>query len=98
MKRLKNIEPKVLAALVNNPKARKDDFILILEVYKYYVDAAIPLKEALINHKELGLPSFASIIRIRRVLQQNDPSLTDPATVEQRAEAEADFVDYVREG
>ena len=98
MKRLKNIEPKVEAALRNNPKARKDDFILILDVYKNYVDAAIPLKEALINHKEYGLPSFASIIRIRRQLQCTDPSLCDAETVEQRAEAEADYVDYAREG
>jgi len=98
MKRLKSIEPKVETALRNNPKARKDDFILILDVYKNYGVAAMPLNEVLINHKEYNLPSFASIIRIRRQLQCADPSLCDADTVEKRAEAEADYVDYAREG
>ena len=99
MSRLRTIEPKVKEALINNPRARKDDFILILEVYKLYdtINSDTKLYTALINHKQLGLPSFASIIRIRRKLQQDDPSLCDAATVEERAEAEADYVDYVRD-
>lgn len=96
MSRLKTIEPKVKAALINNPKARKDDFILILEVYKCYVSTNASLKEVLIKHKELGLPSFASILRIRRKLQESNPTLCDVAAVEERAEAEADYVDYAR--
>lgn len=98
MKKLKSIEPKVREALLHNPAARKDDFILIAEVYKNYVPLDISLKAALINHKQLGLPSFASIIRVRRMLQSTDPSLCDKATVEKRADAEADYRDYSTEG
>lgn len=96
--RLKTLEPKIRAILENNPAARKDDFILVLEVYKQRIKPNTPISLALENHKELGLPPFASIIRVRRKLQLMDPSLCDAPTVEKRAEAEADYKDYALEG
>lgn len=96
MSKLKNIEPKVKEALVNNPAARKDDFILVMEVYKSYIHLESPIGYILTNHNNWGLPSFASIIRIRRKLQLQDPSLADAETKDKRADAESDFRDYAR--
>ena len=97
MSRVKYVEPKVLAALRANPRARKDDFILVLEVYKNYVHTSMELDIVLTLHKELGLPSFAAIIRARRKLQSKDPSLCDATAVSNRAEAEADYIEYALE-
>ena len=98
MRKLKGLEPIVRDALEKNPAARKDDFMLVLEVYKNYIPIDTPLNVALQRHKLWGLPPFASIIRVRRKLQTMDPSLCDAATLEKRADAEADFKDYAKEG
>lgn len=97
MSRVRDIEPKVETILKYNPIARKDDFILVLEVYRYYIPSCLTLNEALTRHKEIGLPSFESITRARRKLQSKDPSLCDATAVSNRAEAEADYRDYARE-
>ena len=98
MSKLSKLEPIIEAILRNNPATRKDDFILVLEVYKRKIKPNTPISLALENHKELGLTPFASIIRVRRKLQLADPSLCDAPTVIKRADAEADFKDYAREG
>lgn len=97
MSKLKTLEPIIKAILENNKEARKDDFILVLEVYKKRIKPNTPISVALENHKELRLPPFASIIRVRRKLQLEDPSLCDAETVEKRAAAEGDFREYVQE-
>lgn len=95
--RLKKLEPQIKEILKEQPATRKDDFLLINEVYRNYIPLAMPVGEALKNHKKYNLPSFASIIRVRRMVQSTDPSLCDAGTVEKRADAEADFKDYARE-
>ena len=97
MKKLKSIEPKVEAALRNNPQTRKDDFILVLEVFKNYIPMDLSIATALKHHIEYGLPSFASVIRVRRMLQAKDPSLCDTETIIKRADAEADYKEYSKE-
>ena len=97
MRKLKFIEPKIKEILEKNPAARKDDFILVLEVYKKYIRPNTPISLALENHNEFGLPSFASIIRIRRKLQSEYPSLADAATKAKRSGAEEDYKDYALE-
>lgn len=98
MSKLSRLEPIIEEILRNNPAARKDDFILVLEVYKRKISPNTPISLALENHKELGLTPFASIIRVRRMLQQRDPSLCDAPTVAIRSGAEADYKDYAKEG
>ena len=98
MRKLKGLEPIVKEALENEPAARKDDFKLVLEVYKNFIPLDTPLSQALENHKLWGLPAFASIIRVRRYLQSMDQTLCDAATLEKRADAEADFKEYAKEG
>ena len=98
MKRLKKLEPQIKEILIEQPATRKDDFLLVNEVYRNYIPLAMPVGEALKNHKRYNLPSFASIIRVRRMIQSTDPSLCDTGAVNKRAAAEADFIDYSREG
>ena len=92
--RVNNVQPLVFAALVDKPETRKDDFLLILEVMRHYVTTDMSLCEVLKHHVELGLPSFASIIRIRRILQAKYPDLVDKPAAEVRAEEEKEFKQY----
>lgn len=94
MARIKTIEPLVYRALTDNPLTRTDDFILVLEVLKNKVTEEMTLKTVLEHHTELGIPSFASIMRTRRKLQEKYPELKNKATAEMRAEAEKDFREY----
>lgn len=96
MARIAKVQPLVYAALVNNPKTRKDDFLLILEVLKHYVTTNIEMEAVLTYHKELGVPSFASIIRIRRKLQEQHPELEDAEAKEIRSKEEEEFRNYAR--
>ena len=96
MSRLKKLEPQIKEILFEQPATRKDDFLLINEVYSNYIPLAMPVGEALKNHKKYNLPSFASIIRVRRKLQSTDPSLCDAETVNKRVDAAGDYIDYSR--
>lgn len=94
MARIQRVQPLVYNALVDKPETRTDDFILVLEVLKNFVTAEMRLETVLEHHTELGIPSFASIIRIRRKLQRKYPELVNEATAEMRAKAEEDYRDY----
>lgn len=94
MARIKKVQPLVYAALVDNPETRKDDFILILEVLKNFVTTEMNLETVLKHHVELGIPSFASIIRIRRILQSKHPELVDEAAANVREAEETEFREY----
>lgn len=94
MARIKNVQPLVYKALTDNPITRTDDFILVLEVLKNFVTAEMRLETVLEHHTELGIPSFASILRIRRKLQRKYPELVNETTAEMRAKAETDYKDY----
>ena len=94
MARIKNVQPLVFAALVDKPETRKDDFLLILEVLKNFVTADMRLETVLKHHVELGVPSFASIIRIRRILQRKYPELVDIVAQAVRENEEKEFKAY----
>lgn len=94
MERIKNVQPLVYNALVDHPETRTDDFLLVLEVFKNFITGDMRLETVLMHHKELGVPSFASIIRIRRKLQRKYPELVNESTAEMRATAETDYKDY----
>ena len=97
MARIQKVQPLVLEALENNPATRKDDFILILEVLKNFVTADIQLETVLKHHVALGVPSLASIVRIRRILQSKYPHLVDEAAQEVRDKEKAEFKAYALE-
>lgn len=94
MARIQKVQPLVFKALVDHPETRTDDFILVLAVLKNFVTAEMRLETVLEHHTELGIPSFASIIRIRRKLQKKHPELVNEATAEMRLAAEQDYRDY----
>lgn len=92
--RIKKVQPLVYDALLNNPATRSDDFILILEVLNSFVTTKMSLEAVLQHHIELGIPSFASIIRCRRKLQAKHPELVDEQAREIRDKEEKEFFDY----
>lgn len=94
MARIQNVQPLVYKALVDKPETRTDDFILVLEVLKNFITAEMRLETVLEHHTELGIPSFASILRSRRKLQRKYPELVNKKAAEMRAEAEKDYIDY----
>lgn len=77
MARISKVQPIVYEVLLNNPEARVDDYILVLEVYKHYINPEMNFNTVLEHHIELGLPSFASILRTRRKLQNKYPELVN---------------------
>lgn len=94
MEKAKKIEPLVYNALLNFPETRKDDFLLVLAVYQNTINPDMRFDLVCKHHKALGLPSFASVIRIRRKLQREYPELVNPETAEMRTEAEEDYKNY----
>ena len=77
MDSLKTIEGKVKSVLQKNEDARNDDMVLYLALCNLYLKDAgtMPLAEIMTRHKELGLPSFESVGRTRRKLQERHPEL-----------------------
>ena len=94
MAKLAKVQPLVYNALLNNPETRKDDHLLILEVYKNYVNTDLSLKTVLEHHIELGLPSIVSIARIRRKVQKKHPELIDQEAADIREEEETVYKNY----
>jgi hypothetical protein len=94
MARIAKVQPIVYKALLNCPETRADDHLLVLEVYKHFIDAEISFKTALVQHRELGLPSFASILRSRRKLQKKYPELINQAAAEKREEERKEYEAY----
>lgn len=94
MARIQNVQPLVYEALLKYPETRADDYILVLEVYKHFISEEMSLKTVLEQHKELGLPSFASIIRARRKLQTKYPELVNKAIAEIREEERKEYKAY----
>jgi len=52
------------------------------------------IETVLKHHVELGIPSFASIIRIRRMLQAKYPELVDIVAQAVREQEEKEFKAY----
>lgn len=94
MARIKKVQPLVYNALVDKPETRTDDFILVLEVLKNFVTPEMRLETVLEHHVELGIPSFASILRSRRKLQRKHPELVNETAAEIRAQEETEYRDY----
>ena len=100
MDSLKTIEGKVRAVLQENEDARNDDMVLYLALCNLYLkDAgAMPLAQILLNHKELGLPSFESVGRTRRKLQEKYPELLGSVRMQKiRAKGEKAYRRYAKE-
>ena len=84
----------VLEILQENEETRKDDYILILEVFKRFVSPRTQIKTICCKHKQLGLPSVHTIVRVRRKLQELHPHLKDEETIKIRKEEEEKYKQY----
>ena len=92
--KLKKLEDKVRWCLVNYPLTRNNDRYLIGAVYTHFynVDSREPFRSILLNDK---LPSFESIGRARRKIQETDETLRgDKKSEEKRMNAQVDFIEY----
>ena len=94
MARISKVQPLVYNALVDNPETRTDDFLLVLEVFKNFVTPEMRLETVLEHHIELGIPSFASILRSRRKLQRKYPELVNETAAAIREQEEKEYKDY----
>jgi len=88
------IKTQVVRVLRENEKARNSDLWLIyLLIRKYYSKIFIPFEDF------KKLPSFETITRIRRELQNSNPPIfppTDPDVVKKRSEAQNQFTKRYR--
>lgn len=94
MARIKKVQPIVYEVLTNNPVTRGNDYLLVLEVFKKFICEDMSIKTVLEHHAELGLPSFASIVRVRRKLQKAYPELENEKAKAMRAEERKEYKAY----
>lgn len=92
------IESVVADILTDNPATRSDDYLLYREMCSRICPqaGALPLSTALEQHKALGMPSWETVSRCRRKIQERNPELRDPAAAKVRAEEEQEYRDYAR--
>ena len=96
MSKINTIHNKVLNILETKPNTRADDYVLILEVLKEYIDPNMSLATLLLHHAELGIPSIETITRARRKLQEQYPHLVDADAKLIRKEEEKEFREYAK--
>ena len=93
--KIRTVEPYVLEVLTTNKQSRKDDFILIECVIEKMVGITdLSFKTIMLNHKELNIPSFETITRCRRKLQETNPELVDEETEQYREEKIDEYIQY----
>ena len=96
MSTIKNTEDYVLDALERNLKARQDDFILYGAVLKRLgIDLRnTSVYDLLANAKQWKLPSFETVTRCRRHIQELRQDLSDDKTAVAREQKIEDYKEY----
>lgn len=93
----KEIHKLVLQTLIDYPKTRSDDYLLILKVLDYFVEPQMTLEAVMEQHALLGIPSIETITRCRRKIQALRPDLVDEEARKRRKKEEAEFKEYAKE-
>ena len=91
---MKDYNTVVEHILQRHPDARDSDFRLfgwVCAVIKPDV-MSLPFKQVLWQHQELDLPSYETITRIRRKLQEKNPELRGKA-FQKRHEKESEYIE-----
>lgn len=98
-----NIENTVLSILKENHEARNDDMKLYLLVCERFAPAqngnigALPFAVIMNCYKELCLPHFESVRRVRAKLQATHPEIAcDPACRKSRKRLEGMYRNYAK--
>lgn len=94
MAKINLVHQLVYDTLKNNPETRTDDFILIREVLSYWLSGEMSIDSLFLNHKQLGIPSFETITRCRRKIQEQFPELVNAEVEELREQEEGEYVHY----
>ena len=92
----KTMHNRVMEVLMDTPKARSSDKVLIAEVYSRFYDVC---NEPfwMVMEEMHDLPSFETITRCRRKIQEEHEELraVDPVE-EKRIARQMDFIEYAR--
>ena len=98
--RLYEIEDVVRDILIDDKRARKDDFYLISALIKRVKPHVLSMRvvDALNVAKASNFPPFESITRARRKVQQKDSRLKDIATEIARFNETSTYMQYAIEG
>lgn len=93
--RLNNLTRKVWYCLERFPETRADDRELVKVLYDEFYSVWSEPFYMVMNRKDL--PTFESIGRCRRKIQEENEDLrADKATEEMRMESQIDFIEYAR--
>lgn len=87
---MKDYHNKVKSLLIEIPETRDDDMLLYgIFCYRYgYVGQSSEFMAVMTNAKRLGMPSYESITRARRKIQENYPQLRGTRHNARKAEEE----------
>ena len=100
MEELRNIEQKIAWELIHHPQTRGDDWLLMMRLYQdfYGIKATTSFTSVCLMHSEAGLPTFESVTRLRRKLQEKDPEMygASKRARQLRHEREVEMYDYVQ--
>lgn len=93
------IHGMVLETLKRVPQTRSSDRVLISEIYTNYYEVGNMAFWKVMETPELGLPSFETITRCRRKIQETHPELRAVEAVEgERNDKQMDFKEYANGG
>ena len=98
VEKLVKMEDIVKPILESDERARNDDFYLYSEVLWQLQPSALNLNlvTALRNHNELGLPSYESVTRVRRRIQEKCPELASERGKMRRQKEQEIYKEYAK--
>lgn len=96
---MKDYYEKVKAILTERPETRDDDMKLYaIFVHKTVrISSSVGFYEALYNHSKYNLPSYESVTRARRKVQEENPNLQGEKRTK-RLEMEEEYRQYYGRG
>lgn len=94
--KLKDLEKVIKPILEKSIGSRNDDFYLYAIIIEYYYPQLkdVPLVEALTFHSDLGLPSYETVSRVRRKVQEKYPHLASEKVKARRAKEQEVYKEY----
>lgn len=99
--RIHDVHKTVEEVLIQYPDTRNSDDLLYLMVCKCKSPsyAKLPLERALLERKNYGIPTYASVDRARRKVQAENPELRGSDSVtDARYENYKEYKEYALEG
>ena len=92
---LNTIKYRVAIIMQENPETRTDDMLLIDEYKKRYF-AEYTYADIFKHHKDIDFPSFESISRARRKVQQECKELVYDNVDQARTELTKEYINFAR--